>query len=153
MVWCALLIPCYLRFGLHTGELALCDAATCRVHILSPLMDVVRTIAIPFCSIHDMPLQPASGPRGGYHSPQTGTTQRTRKGSFPAARSATVAGGAAKPTLHATAVNSTVGASTTGMDYLEYLTSSVASTIAFTDRCVPASVEHAIVCDWNVNPH
>lgn len=93
----------------------MCDAATNKVFLLSARMDLVRTISVPFCSTVDLPLRPAVGAGQVRVRPRTADK-----------KSATQQAGALK--------SERVPASTTGMDYLEYLSQSVASNITFTDR-------------------
>jgi hypothetical protein len=102
-------------------------------------MDLIRTIAAPFCSLADMPLRPhvtadpsgdkaiaARRPRTAERS--TGNSQQVLSPGEAGYGKVSQAGGAAGGTVRA------APASTTGMDYLEYLGGSLASTVAFTDR-------------------
>ena len=98
------------------GELAVCDAGTNKVFVLSPLMDVVQCIAIPYCSLADYQLLVDS-------SAVTGAGAQKRGKS--AGKGRMEPGGTA---------GSTGKAQGSGGDYLEWLSSSLASTITLTDR-------------------
>lgn len=105
------------------GELAVCDAGTNKVFVLSPLMDVVQCIAIPYCSLADyqLLLVDSSGAIGA------GVQKRGKSAGKGRMEAGGTAGSAGKSTGSDTGSGS-------GGDYLEWLSSSLASTITLTDR-------------------
>lgn len=48
--------PPYAHTSVCIGELAICDSGSCKVHLLSPTMQPIQRIALPFISINDLPI-------------------------------------------------------------------------------------------------
>ena len=40
----------------HTGELAICDGGSCKIHLLSPTMQPIQRISLPYVSPNDLPI-------------------------------------------------------------------------------------------------
>lgn len=40
----------------HIGELAICDGGSCKIHLLSPTMQFIQRISLPYVSPNDLPI-------------------------------------------------------------------------------------------------
>ena len=137
-----MLLVLYYVFDCFAGELAICDSATNKIHLLSPYMDRIKTICVPYVSPTDLP-PPNAESRISFSSrfkglagttPTAASRVQLKKGIVSEEKE--IKGeevGLGGPIL-GTEAAARAGIVPSGTDYLEYLSKSIASKITFTDR-------------------